>query len=176
MDNSKIKKLCFSGVFLALALVLPFITGQIPQIGAALAPMHFPVLLCGFLCGAPWGAAVGFIAPFLRMFLFGMPPFIKAIGMAFELATYGFASGFLYKRFAKKKAGVYITLITAMILGRLVWGLVRYILAGLQNTEFGLSAFWAGAVSSAIPGIILQIILIPLLVKLLEKYKKGEIS
>ncbi len=85
-----LKKLVLSGVFLALALLLPFVTGQIPQIGAALAPMHIPVLLCGFVCGWPFGLVVGFVAPLLRFMLFGMPPiFPTGIAMAFELAAYG---------------------------------------------------------------------------------------
>ena len=69
-----IRKLTYSAVFLALALVLPFLTGQIPQIGSMLSPMHLPVMLCGFVCGGPWGLVVGFVAPLLRSLLFGMPP------------------------------------------------------------------------------------------------------
>ena len=78
-------------MFLALAYVMPFLTGQIPQVGSMLCPMHIPVLLCGFFCGAPWGLAVGFVAPLLRSFTLGMPPmFPTAFCMAFELAAYGF--------------------------------------------------------------------------------------
>lgn len=47
------RNLVYAGAALALCLVLPFLTGQIPQIGSALCPMHIPVLLAGFLCG-PW--------------------------------------------------------------------------------------------------------------------------
>lgn len=97
------KKITFAGMFLALALLLPFLTGQIPQIGNALSPMHIPVLLCGFVCGGPLGLVVGFIAPLLRYMLFGMPPiFPTGIAMAFELAIYGLAAGLLYKRLPKK--------------------------------------------------------------------------
>ena len=92
--NSKfsVKNLVLGALFLALALVLPFFTGQIPQIGAMLCPMHLPILLAGFVCGGPVGAVVGFIAPLLRMVMFGMPPFYVAIAMAFELLTYGLVS------------------------------------------------------------------------------------
>lgn len=175
MNNNKtrsiqIRKLAFSGVFLALALVLPFLTGQIPQIGQALAPMHIPALLCGFICGWPWGLAVGFIAPLLRSALFGMPPmFPVGVAMAFELAAYGAVSGILYKSLPKKTPFIYCNLIISMIAGRLVWGAVRYLIAGLQDTTFDFAAFWAGAVANAIPGIICHIILVPLIVIALRK-------
>lgn len=63
---SPVRKLTYSALFLALAMVLPFLTGQIPEIGSMLCPMHIPALLCGFMCGWPWGLAVGFISPLLR--------------------------------------------------------------------------------------------------------------
>ena len=165
-----LKKLVFSGLFLALALVLPFLTGQIPQVGAALCPMHLPVLLCGFICGWPWGMAVGFIAPLLRFALFGMPPiFPTGVAMAFELASYGLLCGLLYKLLPKRIPFIYVTLIIAMIGGRLVWGAVQYGIAGLSNTEFGIAAFWAGAVVNAVPGMIAQVVLVPLIVMALKK-------
>ena len=68
-----LRSLIYAALCLALCLYLPFLTGQIPQIGKALSPMHIPVLLCGFLCGWPYALAVGFIAPFLRFLLFHMP-------------------------------------------------------------------------------------------------------
>ena len=171
MRKSSVKTLVLAALFLAMALVLPFLTGQIPEIGAMLCPMHIPVLLCGFFCGWPWGLAVGLIAPVLRSLMFSMPPmFPTAVCMAFELATYGGVSGLLYDKLPRKKSSIYISLLTAMVLGRLVWGAARFICTGLNVSAFGLSAFWAGAVTTAIPGIIVQIILIPLLVMILEKY------
>ena len=132
--SKSIKKLTFSALFLALCLVLPFLTGQIPQIGQMLSPMHIPVLLCGFVCGWGWGLAVGFIAPLLRSILFGMPAlFPNAVAMAFELAAYGFLAGILYKAFPKKPVYVYVTLILAMIGGRIVWGIVDFILLGIKS-------------------------------------------
>ena len=170
--KTNVKTLTLSAMFLALALTLPFITGQIPEIGAMLCPMHLPVLLCGFFCGGPWGLAVGLIAPVLRSMIFGMPPmYPTAISMAFELAAYGAISGLLYAKLPKNKASVYVSLVTAMIVGRLVWGAARFVFAGLDVTAFGLQAFWAGAVTSAIPGIILQLILIPILVIALDKQR-----
>ena len=164
------RKLTFSALYLAIALALPFITGQIPQIGAALAPMHIPVLLCGFVCGWPWGLAVGLIAPILRSVLFGMPTlYPTAVAMTFELAAYGALAGILYRSLPRKTWSVYAALLLAMLGGRLVWGAARYALAGLSGSEFPVSAFLAGAVFNAIPGIILHIVLIPVLVIVLEK-------
>lgn len=169
-SHSSLRRLTLSALFLAIALVLPFLTGQLQQLGNMLLPMHFPVLICGFVCGAPWGLAVGFVAPLLRSLLFGMPKiYPMAISMAFELAAYGFVAGLLYKRLPKRTSSIYVSLLCAMVLGRLVWGLVRFLCAGLQPSAFGLSAFWAGAVTGAIPGIILLIVLVPGIILLLEK-------
>ena len=165
-------KLAYSAVCLALAMLLPFLTGQIPQIGSMLSPMHIPVFLCGFLCGWPFGMIVGFIAPLLRFAMFGMPPlFPTGVAMAFELAAYGFLSGILYKALPKKIPYIYVTLIASMLGGRLIWGGVRFLLSGLEGTEFPFSAFLAGAFVNAVPAIILHIVLIPLLVIALRKAK-----
>ena len=162
----------YSALCMALAMVLPFLTGQIQTIGQMLAPMHIPVLICGFICGWPWGLAVGFISPLLRFAIFGMPPIMPAgISMAFELAAYGFITGFLYKKLPKKTSNIYFSLFIAMIAGRCIWGLARIIIAGASGNAFTFSAFLAGAVTSAIPGIILQIILVPVLVMALDKAK-----
>ena len=96
---SPARNVVLAALFLALAFVLPMVTGHLPQVGNMLCPMHFPILLCGFVLGGPWGLAVGFAAPLLRSVLFGMPPmFPIAISMAFELAAYGAVSGWLYRR------------------------------------------------------------------------------
>ena len=171
-----VKKMVLAALMLALCMVLPFLTGQIPQIGSALLPMHFPVLLCGFVCGGPWGAAVGFVAPLLRYLLFGMPPiYPTGLAMAFELATYGLVSGLVYAR-AKKHTlpMIYAALVAAMVAGRLVWGVVRFLMAGLAGTAFTLDAFLAAVVLGSIPGIILLLILIPLLVVALQRAKVIE--
>ena len=92
MQNKRLNiiKLTYSALFLALAFVLPFLTGHIPTIGSMLSPMHIPVFLCGMVCGWPWGLAVGIIAPIMRSMIFSMPPmFPTAVSMAFELAAYG---------------------------------------------------------------------------------------
>ena len=172
MNRTNTLKLTYAAVCLALCLVLPFLTGQIPQIGQALSPMHIPVLLCGFLCGWPYGLVVGFIAPLLRSALFGMPAMMPgAVSMAFELATYGCVTGVLYRLFPRKNAFIYVALIAAMLCGRVVWGIARLILAGVQNSSFAFSAFIAGAVTNAIPGIILHIALVPVIVMALKRAK-----
>ena len=169
-NSLQVRRMTYSALCLALALVLPFLTGQIPQIGSALCPMHLPVLLCGFLCGWPWGLAVGFIAPLLRSVIFGMPPMIPtALAMAFELATYGALAGFLYRKFPKTIPGIYASLLIAMICGRLVWGVVRLILAGVQGNGFTFAMFLSGAITTAIPGIIAQLVLIPAIVYAMER-------
>lgn len=165
----QLRKLTYAALFLAIALVLPFLTGQIPQIGSMLCPMHIPALLCGFVCGWPWGLAVGFAAPLLRSVIFGMPPIFTAISMAFELGVYGMSAGIFYHILPKKTWAIYVSLLISMVLGRIAWGIIRFVLSGLQNTQFNLSLFLTGAVTSAVPGIILQLILIPIIVILLER-------
>ena len=166
-----------SALFLALAFVMPFLTGQIPEIGAMLCPMHIPVLLCGFLCGWPWGLTVGFIAPLLRSLTLGMPPmFPTALCMAFELAAYGAFAGLLYRLLPRKKWCIYAALLGAMLLGRLVWGGAMYVCMGIQGSAFAFSAFLAGAITNAIPGIIVQIILVPILVMLLSQESRNKVN
>lgn len=170
MRNKKLVKMILSALCLALAYVLPFLTGQIPEIGAMLCPMHIPVLLCGFICGWPWGLAVGFTAPILRSFMTGgFPPlFPTAVCMAFELAAYGALTGFLHRMLPRKKPFVYCTLIASMILGRIVWGIVMFICVGIKGEAFTFGAFIAGAITNALPGIILQLILVPVIVMVLD--------
>ena len=163
-------KMILAAVFLALAYVMPFMTGQIPEIGSKLCPLHIPVLLCGFICGWPWGLAVGFIAPLFRSLTLGMPPFFpKALCMAFELAAYGAIAGLMHRILPRKKPYIYVSLLTAMIIGRLVWGTAMFLCLGLSGGSFTFAAFLAGAVTNAIPGIILQIVLIPVLVMVLDR-------
>ncbi len=154
---------------LALCLLLPFLTGQIPQIGGMLSPMHIPVLLAGFLCGPWWAALIGLIGPVLRYLMFGMPPFPVFIPMCFELAAYGLTAGLLYRFLPKKTIHIYTSLLGAMVAGRIVWGTAMSIMMAIMGNPFTWKAFFAGAVTGAVPGIILHIILIPILVITLKK-------
>lgn len=165
----QIRKIVLAGLMIALGIILPFATGQIPQIGSMLLPMHIPVLLCGFICGWKYGLAVGFIVPLLRSMMFGMPPMMTAVAMAFELAAYGVITGLLYKVLPGKKMKVYISLIVAMLVGRIVWGLVSLVIYGITNAVFTWQIFIGGALLNAIPGIILQLIVVPALVLVIEK-------
>ena len=169
--TNKTQKMVLAALFLALAYVLPFLTGQIPEIGSMLCPMHIPVLLCGFVCGWPWGLVVGLIAPLFRSLTLGMPPlFPTALCMAFELAAYGAIAGLMHRYLPRKKSFVYASLLTAMIVGRLIWGTAMFLCVGMSGGSFTFSAFLAGAVLNAIPGIVVQIVLIPVLVMLLEPF------
>lgn len=170
IKNNGIIKLVLSGLFLAIAYVLPFLTGQIPTVGNMLCPMHIPVLLCGFICGWQYGGAVGFIAPLLRSLTLGAPLlFPSAVCMSLELCAYGITVGFLYMLLPKKIPFIYISLITAMISGRLIWGGAMLLCLTAGGSGFGLSAFVAGAFTNAIPGIILQILLIPAIIMLIRR-------
>lgn len=172
MKKSKTYKIVWSGVFIALGIVLPFLTGQIQSIGNKLLPMHLPILICGFVCGAPYGLAAGLIVPLLRSVLFGMPPmFPTAVSMAFELCVYGWVTGFLYKKLPKKTSMTYAALLIAMIAGRVVAGAVNAVLYGIQGSGYSMQMFMAGMFLNAIPGIILQLILVPAVVILLRKAK-----
>ena len=171
-NTKTVRQLVPAALFLALAFVLPLLTGQVPKVGNMLCPMHFPVLLCGFVLGGPWGLAVGFIAPLVRSVLFGMPPmFPIAIAMAFELAAYGLVSGVLWHKVKHTVPMMYASLVTAMVAGRLVWGAVRFVLAGLTGSSFPFSAFLSGALLTAVPGIVAQLVLIPLTLIALQKAK-----
>lgn len=163
--------MALAAMFLGLALVLPLLTGQIPKIGNMLCPMHLPVLLCGFFCGPFYALGVGLLAPLFRFFLFGAPTLVpKGIAMCFELAAYGFTAGLLYRLLPKKKIYIYVSLVAAMIAGRIIWGIARALFYGLGEYEFSFALFITNGFINAIPGIILQIALIPVLVMLLEKY------
>lgn len=169
-SRTHLQKMIVSALFLALAYVLPFLTGQIPEIGSMLSPMHFPALLSGFLCGPLWGLAVGFIAPLFRSLTLGMPVlFPKAVAMAAELAAYGAVAGALHRILPKKKGFVYISLVLSMLVGRGVYGVAMAVCLGLSGGTYTLAAFIASAFTGAIPGIVLQLVLIPPLVILLEK-------
>lgn len=172
MSRTEIRRMVTAAVCLVLCYVLPFLTGQIPQIGAALSPMHLPALLCGFLAGPWYALAVGLIAPITRSLMFGMPNlYPTAVAMSFELAAYGFFSGLLYSKLPKKLPYVYVSLVGAMILGRVVWGVAQAVLLGIGGSSFGMSSFVAGAITGAVPGMIAQIVLVPAIVMALDRAK-----
>lgn len=169
MNKKKTHSITLSAVFLGLGLVLPLLTAQIKEIGDTLLPMHFPVLLCGFISGPCWGLGVGFVLPFLRSIIFSMPPmYPNAVWMALELGTYGLVSGWLYLRWQK----IYPSLLTAMIAGRIVWGFTKTLLLGIGGKFFSFQAFIMGGMLDAIPGILIQLLLIPIIVRRIKDKRR----
>jgi thiamine transporter ThiT len=176
MKNQYVKRLCLAAMFLAIGLVLPLFTGQIKEIGDSLLPMHLPVFLCGLICGWKYGGAVGLILPFLRSVTFGMPPlYPNAVWMALELATYGLVIGLLFSR-KKEYSRVYllVCLVISMLSGRVVWGVTKAVLLGVAGKPFGLEAFLVGGFADAVPGLILQFILIPLIMEVVYRSRAGK--
>ena len=173
MKHLTIRKFTLSAMFIALGLVLPFFTGQIPQIGNMLLPMHIPVFLCGLICGWRYGGAVGLILPIMRHMLFGMPVlFPTGLAMSAELMTYGVTAGLLYGMSKWQCVrSLYRAVITAMLAGRLGWGVVSAILLGLGGKGFTWQMVMAGAFVNAVPGIIIQLILIPAIMVALNRTK-----
>lgn len=170
-NKDNVKNLTLSAMFMAVGLYLPFFTGQIPQVGKMLLPMHIPVLLCGFVCGWQYGLAVGAVLPLLRYALFGMPVlFPTGISMMFELAAYGFVAGFAYSRSRWQCIiALYRCMIIAMLAGRIVWGAVQAALLGFGANGFTWQMFMAGAFINAFPGIILQLVFIPTIMLALNR-------
>lgn len=168
--NNKTKNLVLESIFLALGLIFPYFFHMVGMMGPVFLPMHIPVLLCGFILGARYGLIVGFITPFLNSLLTGMPPmYPSAVSMAFELAVYGFVSGYLYRN---KKINVLISLIIAMLIGRVVAGLANYILFFATGKQYLLNMFLTSSFVKAVWGIVIQIVLIPIIIKYLDKSKR----
>lgn len=163
------RKLTLSALFLALGLVLPLITGQIPQIGKMLLPMHIPVLLCGLACGWPYGLVCGLLGPVLSGVLTGMPSPAVLPGMMVECGVYGLVSGLMMQLVHTKKlyADLYISQITAMLLGRILSGVCKALL--FAPATFTVAAWATTSFVTGLPGIAIQLVLLPTLVVALTK-------
>ena len=167
---NKMKNPVTAAMLLAAGIILPFFSGQIPQIGSMPVPVHLPVLICGLICGWPYGGIVGFVLPLLRYTLFGMPPMPNGIAMAFELAAYGMIAGYLYNHSRWQCiVSLYRSLVIAMLGGRILWGAVCIVMTGITGVVFTWQIFLAGAFLNAIPGIVLQLLLIPSLMLALDR-------
>lgn len=174
VQKERTRTLVLAALFLALGVVLPSITGSIKEIGDSLLPLHLVVMLCGVLCHWQYATVVGSALPFLRAALFGMPPlYPNAVWMALELATYGFVIGFLFS-LRKKYSRVWllVCLVCSMLAGRVVWGITKAILLGVADKPFGFEAFLVGGFADALPGILLQFVLVPLVVELAYRTQK----
>ena len=160
MKKNTTLRLVLAALFSALGILLPMVLHPFGISGQVFLPMHVPVLLCGLITGSAYGALTGFIVPLLSGALTGMPSIWPVgVSMALELAAYGFFAGLLHKRF-----NVFISLIGAMLAGRIVMGIVNAIIFGLSGTPYGFSAFISAAFVTALPGIIIQLILIPVII------------
>lgn len=171
---SKTKRTVYAAMCLALGVVLPLAFHSIPNAGSIFLPMHLPVLLCGFICGWPFGLACGVLTPVLSSLITGMPPMAYVPAMICELAVYGLASGLLmrYVRTGKIFADLYISLVAAMLAGRIVGGVLSALIfsAGKYSMDLWITGYFV----TALPGIIILLVLIPFIVFALEKARLIE--
>lgn len=167
---SQTRSLVLASLFLALALILPWLTMANPALGQALLPMHLPVFLAGFVLGPFWGSLVGLLAPLLRSGLFGTPPLIPvAMLMTLELAVYGLVSGLVAKGKLGHGPGLWLGLILAMVSGRIAWGIGAWVFYAFEGTAFNMSIFLNAILWSSFPGILLQLVVVPPLVMAIRK-------
>lgn len=168
MKNNKVLKISLTGMLLAISFILPKLLGGV-SFGNMLCPKHIPVIICGMICGPQYGLICGALSA-----LYGPPLYPIGISMCVELGVYGFLSGYLYNLLSKKDMNkllvIYISLISSQIVGRLFWGLTRFIIGIIDTTNvFTFKMFLSGAFIIAYPAIILQLIIIPALLKILIK-------
>ncbi len=165
------KRLILAGLCVALGIVLPVAFHSVANAGSIFLPMHIPVLLCGLICGWPYGLACGVLAPLLSSLITGMPPMAYLPSMLCELAVYGFVSGLLmrYVKTGKLLADLYLSLVSAMLLGRLVLGLLNALL--FRAGEYSVALWTTSAFVTALPGIVIQLAVIPALVFALKQSK-----
>ena len=177
-----IRRMVYAALFLALAMILPFITGQIQAIGQLISPLHIPALICGLVCGWPTGLAVGILSPLLRALLFNMPPFPNAaLPMAFECGAYGLLTGLLYPLFLRlyhkenHLPAILTALVIAMIGGRIIGGAAKAALLAFgiigSQSPFTFAVFFASYFTSTAPGAAIHIVLVPAVVLAMEKAK-----
>ena len=168
---SYVKKMVFSAMCITLCIVMPMMFHMIPNIGSVISPMHIPVLLCGLICGWPFGLLCGLAGPLLSYYVTGMPmpPFLQSIMV--ELAVYGIVTGLLTRlvRTKSRYADLYICLIPAMLIGRIIAGVVRALI--ISPGEFTFAMWVSGYFISALPGIVIHLVLIPVVMLALESAK-----
>ncbi|HAE91967.1 ECF transporter S component [Tissierella praeacuta] len=167
-EKNNTRKLVIAGVLLAIGIIVPtiFHTTGIP--GNVFLPMHIPVLIGGFLLPPYLALILGMLTPILNSLITGMPKlFPMTVIMIFELGIYGLVTSILYR---KLKMPSVISLIVSMISGRIMAGFVVFILAAFFEVKMDPMFFIIGGVTTAIPGIIIQLILVPSLVYSIVKY------
>ena len=163
------RQLVLAALCVALGIVLPVAVHGIPNAGRVILPMHLPVLLSGLVCGPFWGFLCGVLTPALSSLITGMPPAAFLPAMLCELAAYGLIAGLLrrFVRTGRRTADLYIQLIGAMLLGRVVYGVMNALV--FSAGEYSFKAFVSAAFITALPGIVIQLVLLPAVVLLLEK-------
>ncbi len=173
-QRSRLYPLLLTAILLSVGFVLPFLTGQIQLLGKVISPLHIPVFICGLTCGWGWGAALGIVLPILRSLIFGMPPLVPmAIPMAFEMAAYGAICGLLYPRLLRRLrshyAAMLLSMLPAMVAGRLLGGAAKAVVMGLQGSAYSFQAFLTGYFTTTAIGALLHLLLVPLIVSALER-------
>lgn len=169
MEKNQTNRLVIAAMCVTLGVILPIAFHTIPNAGNIILPMHIPVLLCGLVVGWPYGLACGILTPLLSSFITGMPPMAYLPSMLCELATYGLVSGLLI-RFVRTKsriADIYLQLVGAMLAGRIVYGVLNALI--FSAGKYTMAIFVSGAFVTALPGIIIQLVLLPILILGLEK-------
>lgn len=168
----KTKKITLAALFLALGVLFPQIFHAIPNAGLVLLPMHIPILICGFICGPLYGFLVGFITPILSNVIFAMPLAHKLFQMIIELSIYGLISGLLSSLINIKNNFLknYLVLIISMIFGRLIYGLANYYI--LKAGTYSLQIWLVSAFITSLPGIVIQLLIIPSVVIWIKKLIK----
>ena len=168
MKLSVVKKSILTAVCIALCVVLPQAFHAIPNAGSVYLPMHIPVLLCGLICGAPYGLLCGLAGPALSHLFTGMPPIGMLPSMLVECAVYGFAAGAMMKIKTKRLyPDLYLSLVVAMIAGRIVSGIAKALI--FSAGSYSMAAWVTGSFVTSLPGIVIQLALIPTIVFALEK-------
>ena len=170
MKLTPVKKMVFTAACAALCLVLPMAFHTVPNAGTIFLPMHIPVLLCGLICGWPYGGVCGIVGPLLSSMITGMPPAAMLPSMMVECCAYGFTTGLLMKYVRTKHATVdlYISLVSAMAVGRLLAGFAK---AWIFTPGVSPFAWVTTSLVSGIPGIAIQLVLMPMVVFALTKAK-----
>ena len=165
---SYVKSSIITAACIALCIVLPMAFHAVPMAGPRFLPMHIPVLLCGLICGWPFGLLAGLAGPLLSSLLTGMPPQAFLPSMMVELAFYGLLTG-LMMQFVRTKniyLDLYISLLTAMIIGRILAGVSRALI--FSAGEYSMAVWTTSFFVTALPGIVIQIVLLPSIVFALE--------
>lgn len=172
VKNISTKNLVLSALFLALGVLLPQVFHAFggKEVGSLFSPMHIPVLLCGLIVGPVMGTYIGLLTPILSFFITGMPPMAPPIlpMMIFELVTYGLVSGLLFNKF---KLNIFLSLLVSIVMGRVIYGIAMFVVIYLFRIQFPPGTTILASMISGIPGIILQFIFIPTIMKVLSSYQ-----